>query len=490
MTSQLPADCLNEIFEYLEEDKITLHSCLLVDRLWCGVSVRILWRDVWTFKYTIPIQYRLDVPSQIFNTLIACLPNESKELFYKNGIFIAAQAWKPSLFNYASFCKNLSIREVDLMIRYSVEKQQYSTSHNLNFNKYLVLQEILKMYMSQISSLKSLDYDLEISKTVQNILFTYFPGAKGCLANLSIFSCDSNICSEFFYQLSQICHNIQALTITFENVISNGLADLISLQKNLQHVTLIAAYGGENDWTEIITSLAKFPLTKLKMFGYDAYMPLSFLSTFTHLQEIILSFDDTDILDFNKLQYVKFPHLQILKFQYAFPKVEMLIKFLEINGKNLTEFYVGYHDNSLNLAVAKSCPNLKKLYLIFMKNEIETLKVVFNSCQHLESIKIVCGAKYLGEKEMLDVVSKYSPKNFYELKVDNYTQSKLLPEELESFFTIWSDRIPQRSLSLIIVFVFNDDISLYVNDENMKIIEKFKKLGIIRKLGTESFEEI
>ena len=36
----LSVDCLNEIFEKLEEDKITLHSCLLVSRLWCKISIR------------------------------------------------------------------------------------------------------------------------------------------------------------------------------------------------------------------------------------------------------------------------------------------------------------------------------------------------------------------------------------------------------------------------------------------------------------------
>ena len=54
--SQLPTDCLNEIFEYLEDDKVTLHSCLLVSRLWCKIIVKILWKFVWNY-----------------NTLIACL---------------------------------------------------------------------------------------------------------------------------------------------------------------------------------------------------------------------------------------------------------------------------------------------------------------------------------------------------------------------------------------------------------------------------------
>ena len=37
---------LNETFEYLEEVKVTLYSCLLVNHLWCETSVRILWRSI------------------------------------------------------------------------------------------------------------------------------------------------------------------------------------------------------------------------------------------------------------------------------------------------------------------------------------------------------------------------------------------------------------------------------------------------------------
>src|SRR3954464_10980625 len=102
----LPADCLNEIFEILD-DKMALHSCLLVSRLWCKISVRILWRNIWRFKYT----YKLKVASAILSTLISCLPNESKEILHKNEIFISIPS-KPPLFNYAAFCKVLSIGEI------------------------------------------------------------------------------------------------------------------------------------------------------------------------------------------------------------------------------------------------------------------------------------------------------------------------------------------------------------------------------------------
>src|SRR5205823_10012843 len=102
--SQLPTDCLNEIFEYLVDDKFTLYSCILVNRLWCEVSVRIFWRNVWNYS------------TSNFSTLIACLPNESKEVLDKNGIIISTPNSKPPMFNYATFCKILSINRVHYML--------------------------------------------------------------------------------------------------------------------------------------------------------------------------------------------------------------------------------------------------------------------------------------------------------------------------------------------------------------------------------------
>jgi hypothetical protein len=104
---QLFDDCLSEIFEYLEDDIVSLHSCLLVNRLWCVISVRILWRNVFRGKY-----------NTSFETLISCLPNESKEILSKNGIIISTSTSKPPMFNYAVFCKVIS----SYMIYYQIEK--------------------------------------------------------------------------------------------------------------------------------------------------------------------------------------------------------------------------------------------------------------------------------------------------------------------------------------------------------------------------------
>ena len=106
--------------------------------------------------------------------------------------------------------------------------------------------------------------------------------------------------------------------------------------------------------------------------------------------------------------------------------------------------------------------------------------MVLNGCQYLESIKIWCGGEYLSEKEALEAFVKYS-QNVYELILCHYfyVPFELLPEELETFFRSWTNRVPQKSLSLIIVKRYA--VSLDTNYENMKIIEKYIELGIIRK---------
>ncbi|PKC05029.1 hypothetical protein RhiirA5_421459 [Rhizophagus irregularis] len=482
MPHQLPADCLNEIFEYIEQDKNTLYSCLLVNRLWCEVAVRILWRNIWNFQYGLfYMPYQIRILMSIINTLISCLPKESKEHLYEKGIDFKNR--KSSLFNYASFCRVLSIHGIDQMIQLILRKQHSITS---NYHKKLLSQEILKMFMIQVSSLKSLDCYSGYSK---DIIFDNFPGAKKCLNNLTEFNCSSDIDSKFFYQISRICHNIQTLKITFGNDTSNGLAELISSQKNLKNVILQNYYTTTNNGKKVLNTFKKFSSTLIKLKIRKSYMPLLFISDFNNLQELILSSDYYGGCNyFNQLQHVIFPKLKVLKF-YTFLEVEKLIKFLEINGKNLKELYIRDENNSLNLAIAKFCPNLKTLFTKFIINEPETLKTILNNCQYLENINFWRGYRYLNEIEFLDILTNYSPKNFYRLEMYYVfnAQSKLFSKELENFFINWNIRNSKKLLSLIIIKDY-ESLSLEENDKNMKIIERYMNLGFIKNFKITRYE--
>ncbi|RIA97858.1 hypothetical protein C1645_801566 [Glomus cerebriforme] len=115
--------------------------------------------------------------------------------------------------------------------------------------------------------------------------------------------------------------------------------------------------------------------------------------------------------------------------------------------------------------------------------------MVFNYCQSLESINIWCGGVFLSEKEALEAILKYSHKNTYEFVLYHQcdTRSVLLPEELESFLISWTNRVPQKPLSLVIVKY--DANSLDTNDENMQIINKYIKLGVIKRFKVTNFND-
>ncbi|RGB27139.1 hypothetical protein C1646_769520 [Rhizophagus diaphanus] len=104
--SQLLADCLNDIFEFLD-DTFTLHSCILVNRLWCEVSVRIAWRN--------------------------------------SEIVILTPTTRFPTFNYASFCKVLSIREIYYYLELLLRNQKSISSQNLNVSINIIAEEILKL---------------------------------------------------------------------------------------------------------------------------------------------------------------------------------------------------------------------------------------------------------------------------------------------------------------------------------------------------------
>ena len=88
---------------------------------------------------------------------------------------------------------------------------------------------------------------------------------------------------------------------------------------------------------------------------------------------------------------------------------------------------------------------------------------------------------------MLNIVATYPSKNFCELKILNIEKSKLTPKELESFFISWRKRIPLKPLILIITENYiNNGLDTDTNEENIKIIERYKKLGIIKEFKIEA----
>ena len=93
--------------------------------------------------------------------------------------------------------------------------------------------------------------------------------------------------------------------------------------------------------TKLPKTLVKLHLELRELKGYINIIPFSAIAKITQLQELnlsLISLLGNKFEGFEKLQHVSFSQLQILNFEYAGPRNDLLIKFLENNGKYLKEF--------------------------------------------------------------------------------------------------------------------------------------------------------
>ncbi|GES99106.1 hypothetical protein GLOIN_2v1781359 [Rhizophagus clarus] len=460
--TRLNVDCLNEIIEYLEDDEETLYSCLLVNHLWCVISVKILWRRI-----------------RNYYTLINCLPDESKKILIENGISITAS--KPLLFNYARFCKCISYHELNNNIEWLFKKQQSISIFQSSKN--CIRQEIIKFLMSQITSLRKLNFPIEFS--TENNMKTFITHFE-LINNLSELHCYSNIYPKFIYQLTQVCHTIQTLKITSATDHSDMSRDLISVvkekfyifrdlistQKNLVYLSFEKFSYFECDYL-----IAKIPSTLIKFafingFG-SSYIPLHTIHNLSNLQEFTFSshkahfFAKRDVWD------------EKLGCMSDFYRPEPLTDFLINNGSNLKIIYINKNNQHLNRIIRKYCKNARILNTDLTNIHSLELKYFFNDLPFLESIKInMCSLGEFNEKHLFELIVNESPKNFCELKLfyGDKIKSTLVPEELEIFLKSWENRIPQKSLSLVIT----GSNSFIKNNGNINVIEKYIKLGSIK----------
>ncbi|EXX72798.1 uncharacterized protein OCT59_027107 [Rhizophagus irregularis] len=383
---QLPIDCMNQILEYFTNDSRTLISCLLVNRYWCKATVRIYWEEIRNYK-----------------TLIACLPNESKEILNNNGILIPTSN---PLFNYVSFCKSLSLGVIICNIERFLKKQMVQ---NISDSKVIVSQEIFKLLMSQIYSLKTLK---TLVRSIETPLFTSYPGARDCLKNISELQVYSNYNPAFFHQLSQICHNIRSLEIIIITSVSNGLSDLISAQQNLKHLQLIRdGYSTELRGIETLAEVIPNNLISIDIYGRRGFpqVLLTCIPSLINLQSLTLTFYIKGF--FEELQHAIFPQLQTLEFKFECPEDDLLIKFLENNGKNLKRFHVQRNGHTLNLAVIDLCPNLNYIATKIMYDIEPILKLFINSFQYLKYIDVYY-EKSIFTKNNITVITKGLTKNY------------------------------------------------------------------------------
>ena len=172
-------ELMNEIIQHFQNDHETLHSCILVNRLWCRLAIPLLWEDPFSMKF--PKSYHfIEIYLHNFND------DDKIKLFeygINNNVFVSN-----TLFNYPYFIKCLKLKKIKLYIKYWIEFVTRADTYFMgsqqphpNFNQIfeLIYRSLLEIFIKNEINLHTIefpysnwliDYNIYINITLKLIL--------------------------------------------------------------------------------------------------------------------------------------------------------------------------------------------------------------------------------------------------------------------------------------------------------------------------------
>ncbi|PKC03239.1 hypothetical protein RhiirA5_424065 [Rhizophagus irregularis] len=503
MGSRLPADCLRVIFEFLQDHTKSLHSFLLVNRLWCETTVPILWRNTKNWLLS-------DKSTQtLFTTLLSCLPEDSKKLLSDNGIIIPPPTAQPLLFEYAAFCRRLSYNDINYVIDGAIGDRRLSNSRKL-YSKHLIKQEMFRMFLTRCSTIEFLDIS-DRKNTV--VPLPYFTGAETSFLHLCELRCNTEIPSSIFYRMAQICRNIETLFIGYYPFDNEGLATLIEVQEKLKNFECQSQirnteYTEYTEYAEYTTlerppkppckniasalSTCSNKLINLAFGGDIIIIPSSTIAEIANLQVLRLDFNrnlNEEILE--SLEFTALPNLKILKMGGILAPLIMLGRLIRRTRNNLEKIslygWATPETKSIgifNKVVAQYAPKLKYLTTWCYENNFTDIELILNSCDQLEGLTIRTLDNQLDGDILFEMLGNLNNESFSKLRIAGVWT--FTHEGLKKFFEKRKEKKKKKSFSLYICDCYDEvDSCIEITKSHMKIIDKYKADGVLKNFKIE-----
>ncbi|PKC58798.1 hypothetical protein RhiirA1_470441 [Rhizophagus irregularis] len=244
-SGELP-ELLSDIMQYFRNDFSTLHSCILVNRLWCHLAIPLLWENPFSIishKNYYNIEYH--EIRFIENYLINLNDNDKIKL---NEFGINHLTPSNTLFNYPGFIQHLDAHLIGDCIENwvaAVKKNEQclllflKNTQNLDFIKFFH-KLLIKIFIENKANLYAFDityhhkyFDINSESVLQSSNFIY---------NIKILYLDIN--APLLKFLSSNCNSISSLHISNfvkykDSTAIEYLSQLIKSQKNLKKICFI-----------------------------------------------------------------------------------------------------------------------------------------------------------------------------------------------------------------------------------------------------------
>ncbi|CAG8687972.1 hypothetical protein GLOIN_2v1780470 [Rhizophagus irregularis DAOM 181602=DAOM 197198] len=401
-------DIIFLILKELQDDRKSLYSCLLANKIWCETTVPFLWKLAGRYK---PTKNAMEI---LFNVILSHLSEESKNILKVQVIDLFIKVYKRPSFNYIYYWRYLNLYLLEFMI-HSKKVEEFKIT--------IMRNEILKLFINKNTKFIGLYIPQNFSYPIHLIF-----GAEYCLSTIEYLSCDANTNQSILKGLSKICKSIKKLR--FDIIQDFKMVELIKAQKNLNDIYM-SCYSYLRDelyCNNLEESLIKNSDT-IQYLRIDWTPITQTLSLLTHM------------INPDPSAHLGAPIFSLLRERQVSFKI--LKSLIENTKGNLTEISIYYYDKNDNRMLIKSiyqnCPLLRYLKLLIHNDIISELEMLLTNCQYLNGLVIIILENGFDWNNLFKILIRSSPTSLFKFKFSSYG---LKLESLKLLLDSWKGRHP------------------------------------------------
>ncbi|CAG8516313.1 8365_t:CDS:1 [Cetraspora pellucida] len=491
MAPRLYTDCLVKIFSFLRDDHSSLHSCALVNHLWCQNAIPLLWEDPLDSK-------KLDGRNEkhkrysLVNTYISGLPQVSHKVLKGEKIMLPPIS-RPPTFEYASYLRKLDLKYFFVAIQSWTECYDKRTKMTFTGGQIvLIIQELLRNLFLLSPRILVLRVNVDKIGAIIVDILQNVPEARKCLTSLKEFTyfAEHPTMEILFSQIAQLTGNIERFNLSIYGH-TEQLINMIKAQRlfkeliinNRTNSPLGFKFWVDTDAGSIISKKAS-TITYLEI--ENIFFPFQALSHFTNLVELNMfhcgsysSHDWAPLYDVHlkKLEKISYKNRHSLY-------LESFGRFLGNAGINLSSITIRCcticdpeQSHLLFTSIADNCPNLIHYDGPIGSDNASEFGQMLYACSHIESLCLHPSNKCCRVAEnridfnpLLRKITIKQPWNMRRLTIIHGW--KFTTEVFENFLQ------SRQRISKKITFYWNECEIVGRFD---KVCEKYQKAGVLDK---------
>ncbi|CAG8488009.1 1958_t:CDS:1 [Diversispora eburnea] len=424
--NKIPTEIVIKILNNVQSSR-DLHSSLLVNRIWCKVTIPILWELPFGQDCSADNKQKLRKKALCIRTYISCMDTQARTLLAQNGFYLLSSP-PQATFDYPSFTHKFIINNLVYFL------SKYSSKKSLS--RQILFLEIFKLIMNRCKFVDSfkitkvpMNKPLRYSDLIGSIL--KLPGVSKVFRKLESFT--STIRRDLgliglYESLTLICDNILNMDLYFDSFPQDQLTKLISVQKRLENLSIVVGFYSQfpnSLFFEAIISqketLKSLRLESVNFFHFKGNS--ASIGQFISLQDLYIK-NCSELYDSKYLFLASsFPHLISFRFIYSvylydeYPQ-EFIVKILETANENLKniclDLFTGIAFDVFS-AILIYCTKITELSLRNLSFD-QVLAIFNNNFNELRIFSFGCGEE-VDANELLCQMAENVPESLETIEI-------------------------------------------------------------------------